>query len=281
MSVQCCNNSTDQAMVISNAGVGILLARETPLLFNLTHLYRSYYKSTSKPDIWRVACEAFLVSPVVHAIITLLKKEVNITLIHKKCRHGHEVYLHSGFVSLALVDLHLITPASQSEVDHEVREAVSRQYKIYYSTERRLIVPLADLPRINDAYLYAENARKIVEMARYGQITFGGRAAPLVAVEPHPWLFQITAAAPHGLLHSGSQDSLLIKDITATVNGALNILYTSLDAVLAKKSVMTSQCKQADELMMKIAPLPQLAKRPEYPWSPTVIRNFDNLLRDD
>ncbi len=253
---------TKIASLNSTGGVLVTITHDATM-FNISQLYNNLYRpSRLHPEIWRLALHSFMISPVVRGVMQLLDRE---TVINVQRTIGGDLYLHIGLLSLAFVDLGLVTVEQVHLFHLELRDMVTQTVSEYYSEDRRIILPPSDIVEVaNDIDIgrYSNTADRIISLATTGQITLGGVSS--TEDDCTPWLV-ISTAAP----------SPSATDIRMIIDVALQVVYTALAAVLAKRSSVYAYCQEM--LGTKTKQNRQIVEVEE-PWDSEIEASFASLL---
>ena len=305
--------SSDRRMLSIGASVRFT---NDALLFNASALYReNYYCSLiqvrSGKDIrsWRIALECLLASPILNAVMTLLKREADsrvalkltvpfgVNVFQGSQAEQDDVYLHTGFLALALVDLRCRSYDTIYSLHTEIRDFVADTVRYNYTYDRRMIIPSKDLKKIVDsseASMLSNVAECIIRKSNAGLISIGGIPAIFnYAVIPQAWITVPTLGFDKLSLNPLQRDATLLIDV------ALHIIYTSLEASLAKRVVLTPQCKRLGLAITKplssagsssttffhkipehLARKPSLIIEEEDVWSPEARNMIDRILAE-
>ena len=256
---------------VKSAGVNVTTTYDVTM-FNLTTLFRDNFQSSSTdPDFWRVALRSFIVTPTMRGIHTLLRREttghLEITLTKRcsdssveVCEHNADLWIHSGLLPCALLELRLLDDGSIVEFYNELRDLVSDTVSRFYSPDRRLIIPpveMRDVASESTINKYGAVVDRIIDLANIGKITLGGSwSLESTSTVPTPWLtadsVQVrskkTSSSPctEGVITNFSviKYNPLLCDSKMILNISLNVIYTALSIVLAKRVVLHAHCAE-------------------------------------
>lgn len=205
-------------MLLLSTGVYVELTGEGGMMFNASALYSRYYsvRHSKLNHIPHLALCCFLGSPVIQHAFNILK-DSNL-LLESRIMGSNAVYLHIGFLGLALIDLRLLATECMSAFHSEVRELAAQM------REEKQVLRFADL----QCFLNEVDRLLIADSE--------DRPVYWIEIEAEEDLTSTTACASprtrHALSHlSASPMKFIDRELAVAVS--LHTLFVTIDSKLA------------------------------------------------
>lgn len=200
--------------------------------FNCSELYRKYYVSKVR-GIWRKALLCFLLTPVIRGTFSLIRTHANKFPLHSRLHRNKEIYLHSGLLALALVDLRIINQELITQFNFDLRGMI---------TEAVVVTTDEDVGYSEQIRFHNYLISKIIDMAINGKITIGGVSALLPLGQQHQDDDDYSSFSPRtqeALSHltnlNQSPELLQRNDINLVLETALNAIHVSGDIIFSRR----------------------------------------------